>query len=63
MNNAKAADLRFLADLTKATIESARVYPDQETVGEHEGQAIPVKNMLGFPAIRPAGRALLPRLR
>ena len=62
MNNVTEADVRFLADLTKATIESARVYPDQETVGEHEGQAIPVKNILGFTVIRPAGLKAYPAI-
>ena len=38
MKNAPATDVQFLADLTRATIESARVYPEQETVGEHEGK-------------------------
>ncbi len=55
MKNAAAADVQFLADLTKAAIDSARVYPDQETVGVHEGRPIPIKNRLGFTAIRPAG--------
>ena len=62
MKNAKEDDVRFFAELTRATIESARVYPDQETVGEHEGQAIPVKNILGFTAIRPAGLKAYPAI-
>ena len=62
MKNATATDVQFLADLTKATIESARVYPDQETVGEHEGKALPVKNLLGFTAIRPAGLKAYPAI-
>ena len=49
-------DVQFLADLTKATIESARVYPDQETSGEHEGRPIPVKNNLRLHGDSP-GRA------
>ena len=60
MDSVAKADVQFLADLTKATIESARVYPDQETVGEHEGKAIPVRNTLGFTAIRPAGLKAYP---
>jgi hypothetical protein len=62
MKNANETDVRFLAELTDATIESARVYPDQETVGEHEGQSIPVKNALGFTAIRPAGLKAYPAI-
>ena len=55
MINAAKDDVQFFADLTKAAIESARVYPEQETVGMHEGRKIPVKNILGFTAIRPRG--------
>jgi hypothetical protein len=62
MRTATEADVQFLADLTTATIESARVYPDQETVGEHEGKAVPVKNILGFTAIRPAGLKAYPAI-
>jgi hypothetical protein len=62
MKEADKADVQFLSDLTKATIESARVYPDQETVGEHEGKAIPVKNIVGFTAIRPAGLKAYPAI-
>jgi hypothetical protein len=59
---AAKADVRFLAELTQATIESARVYPGQETVGAHEGKEIPVKNILGFTAIRPAGLKAYPAI-
>jgi hypothetical protein len=62
MKNANETDVQFLADLTKATIESARVCPGQETVGEHEGKALPVKNILGFTAIRPAGLKAYPAI-
>lgn len=62
MKNAKPADVEFLAELTRATIESARVYPGGETVGEHEGKAIPVKNTLTFTAIRPAGLKAYPAI-
>ncbi len=62
MKNAHEADVQFLAELTKATLESARVYPDQEAVGEHEGKAFPVKNVLGFTAIRPAGLKAYPAI-
>ncbi len=62
MQNTHETDVQFLAELTKAAIESARVYPDQETVGEHEGKALPVKNILGFTAIRPAGLKAYPVL-
>jgi hypothetical protein len=62
MKRADKADVQFFADLTKATIESARVYPDQETVGEHEGKPIPVKNIVGFTAIRPAGLKAYPAI-
>lgn len=60
--NANKADVEFFADLTKASVESARVYPDQETVGVHEGKEIPVKNTLGFTAIRPAGLRAYPAI-
>ena len=62
MSIATTTDVQFLADLTKATIDSARVYPDQETVGVHEGKPIPVKNILGFTAIRPAGLKAYPAI-
>jgi hypothetical protein len=62
MKNAAKSDVQFLGDLTNATIESARVYPDQETVGVHEGKEIPVKNILGFTAIRPAGLRAYPAI-
>ena len=52
----------FLADLTQATIESARVRPEQELVGVHEGKPVPVKNNLGFTAIRPAGLKAYPAI-
>ena len=62
VKNANEADVRFLADLTKDTIESARVYPGQEILGEHEGQAIRVENLLGFTAIRPGGFTAYPAI-
>ena len=61
-NHFPKADVQFLADLTKATIESARVYPGQETVGVHEGKEIQVKNIQGFTAIRPAGLRAYPAI-
>ena len=60
--NATEADIEFLADLTRATIDSARVYPGQETVGIHEGKPICVTNTLGFTAIRPAGLKAYPAI-
>ncbi len=62
MKNASEADVQFLAGLTKAAIESARVRPDQEIVGVHEGKPVPVKNRLGFTAIRPAGLSGYPAI-
>ena len=62
MSITNTTDVQFLADLTKATIDSARVYPNQETVGVHEGKPIPVKNVLGFTAIRPAGLKAYPAI-
>jgi hypothetical protein len=62
MKDVTEADAQFLADLTKATIQSARVEPGQETVGVHEGREIPVKNLLGFTAIRPAGLRAYPAI-
>ena len=55
MKAANEDDVRFLAELTRATIDSARVQPGEELAGEHAGKAVPVKNNLGFAAIRPAG--------
>jgi hypothetical protein len=62
LKNVSQADVEFLADLTKATIESARVYQGQETVGVHEGREIPVKNIQNFTAIRPAGLRAYPAI-
>jgi hypothetical protein len=62
MKSAPEADVQFLAELTAATIESACVYPGQETVGMHEGKEIPVKNLQDFTAIRPAGLRAYPAI-
>jgi hypothetical protein len=62
MNSARKADVQFFADLTRATIDSARVGPMQEMVGVQDGRPIPVKNTLGFAAIRPAGLKAYPAI-
>ncbi len=55
-------DVQFLAGLTKATIDSARVEPLREMVGVQDGTPIPVRNTLGFAAIRPAGLKAYPAI-